>query len=85
MSPLEIALVTLVVIWTLMFALLAVAMVVLLLGLKRALDKINNILSQGEEMAHGLGAIGKVTASGIGGLLLKAVGDRVRKNSSKKR
>jgi hypothetical protein len=84
MTPLETALVALVIIWTLIFVVVAIAMVVLLLGLKRALDKINRILDQGEDMARGLGAVGKVTASGLSGLLMKAVGDKLRKNSSKK-
>ena len=84
MTPLETALVALVIIWTLIFVVVAIAMVVLLLGLKRALDKINRILDQGEDMARGLGAVGKVTASGLSGLLMKAVGDRLGKGSSKK-
>jgi uncharacterized protein YoxC len=84
MAPLETALVTLVIIWTLIFVVVAIAMVILLVGLKRALDKINKILDQGEDMARGLGAVGKATAGGLAGLLVKAAGDRL-KNSSKKR
>ena len=84
MSPLETALVVLVSLWTLIFVVVAIAMVVLLFGLKKALDKINNILSQGEQVAEGFGTISKIGASGIGALLLKMVGDKVRKNSSKK-
>jgi uncharacterized protein YoxC len=84
MTPLETALVVLVIIWTIIFALLAVAMVVLLLGLKKALDKINNILSQGEDMARGLGVVGKATAGGLAGILLKTAGDRLKSSGKKK-
>jgi len=83
MSPLETALVVLVIIWTIIFALLAVAMVVLLLGLKKALDKINNILTQGEDMARGLGAVGKVTAGGLAGLLVKTAAEKLKSSSRK--
>jgi hypothetical protein len=78
MSPLEIALVILVSVWSLIFIIMAVAMIVLLLGLKKAIDKINNILGQGEDVAQGLGAIGKVAATGASGLLLKMVGNQVK-------
>lgn len=71
MSPLEIALVILVSIWSLIFLVMAIAMVILLIWLKKALDKVNRILEQGEEVANGIGAIGKVATTGAVGLLLR--------------
>lgn len=66
MSPLEIALVVLVSIWSLLFIIIAAAMFILLKELKKALDKINNILEDAENVTSGVSA----AASGIGKLLV---------------
>lgn len=85
MGPLETALVVLVIIWTLIFVVVAVGMFILLLGLKRALDKINRILDQGEDVAKGIGAVGKAAAGGLAGLLIEKAGNRLKKRSSARR
>lgn len=69
MSILEIALVILVVIWSLIFIIIAVALVLLFREIKKSLDKINSILSTGEEMAMGAKALSKVAGSSISALL----------------
>lgn len=68
MSPLEIALVVLVSIWSLLFIIIAAAMFILLKELKKALDKINNILEDAEHVASGV----KVVASGAASIFGKS-------------
>lgn len=87
MSPLEIALVILVSVWTFIFVIMAIAIVVLLRGLKQALDKINHILETGENMVEGVGA----AASGVASLftqrtaetMVKVVADKFLKRAKK--
>lgn len=59
MGALEGALVTLVLIWTVIFIILGIAVVVLLIGLKKSLDRVNNILANAEEFTHSVANVGK--------------------------
>jgi len=58
MGILEGALLVLVVVWTLVFVILAIASVVILSGVKRSLDKVNNILSDAEDFTHNVSKAG---------------------------
>ncbi len=84
MSALEIALVVLVSIWSLIFIIIAVAMLILLKELKKALDKINNILEDAENVTSGVSAaatgIGKlINNSGSVGRVIKTITSRSKK------
>lgn len=65
MEPLETALVILVSIWSLIFIMIAIAMIFLLREVKRALDKVNHILETTEEVAEGVGVPLKMAATGV--------------------
>ena len=65
--------------WSLVFIIIAIALVLLLKGINRAMGKLNRILDQGEDMASGLGALSKVASAGVAGLLIKAGASGVKK------
>ncbi|MBI2011350.1 hypothetical protein HYS91_01145 [Candidatus Daviesbacteria bacterium] len=69
MSALEIALVILISIWSLIFVIIAIALLVFLRQVKLALDRINKILENAEDVAEGVGAPLKMAAAGVAGLL----------------
>ena len=85
MSPLETVLVILVSLWTLIFIIITVALIILILWFRSALNKINRILDQGENVARGIGSISSSSVGGMIGLLLQAIIDKTKKNRSKKR
>lgn len=70
MSPLELALVILISIWSLIFIIIAIALLVLLREVKQALDKINRILTSAEKFTEGVGGF-RAAANGIIKLLGK--------------
>lgn len=71
MNTLETALVILVSIWSIIFIIFGVSMVVIFLSLKKSIDKINNILSEAEDLTHGVSVTGKAVAGSILGFLNK--------------
>lgn len=54
MSGLEIALIILVVIWSLIFLIIAIALIVLFWGVKKGIDKINNILENTQSITQNI-------------------------------
>lgn len=80
MSPLEIALVILVSVWTFIFVIMAIALIILLRGLKQALDKVNHILETGENMVDGANAV----ASGVARLFTRKNAETVAKVAADK-
>lgn len=84
MSPLETVLVVLVSLWTIIFIIITIALVVLIFWVKSMLNKVNRILDHGEDVARGIGAMSRSGLTGIGGLLVRAAGDRLKKNIRKK-
>lgn len=69
MSPLELALVLLVTIWSIIFVVIGVSLVLLLREVKKALDSINHILENAENITEDVGSSLKTAASGVAGLL----------------
>lgn len=55
MSPLETALVVLISIWSIIFVLVGIFLIILLVSVKRALDKVNRILKTTENVTEGVG------------------------------
>ena len=64
-------LIFLVLVWTVIFIVFGIAMVIILVSVKKSLDKINNILSDAEDFTHGVSVTGKAAAGTIMGLLGK--------------
>lgn len=71
MSGLELALVFLVGIWTIIFAIIAVAVLVVFLSIRRALKKANQILDTTEAMAQKVDLPSKVVVASILGFMAK--------------
>lgn len=71
MNPLEIILVILVSVWTLIFIVVAGAIVVVFLGVKRAVDKANKILEETEDVARRVDLPSKVVIASILAFLAK--------------
>lgn len=71
MTNLDTALVFLILVWSVIFIIFGVAMVIIMISLKKSIDKINNILSDAEDFTHGVSVTGKAAASTILGLLGK--------------
>lgn len=79
MNGLEIALVLLVSVWTLIFIILAVVMLIIFLAIKRAVDKFNNLLDQTERAAEEVQLPLKMAMAGIAGLASKNAFDAIKK------
>lgn len=89
MSYLEIFLIIIVTIWTLVFISFGIALVFVLLQLKKALDKINHMVETAEEVTQDVGNTIKRSASGVagvfagsalGGIIKKIAGGEKKKN-----
>lgn len=52
MGILESALIALVLVWTLIFIILGIALIILLHGVKKSLERINNILADAQDFTH---------------------------------
>lgn len=70
MSSLEGALVILVSVWSIIFIVLGVAVFIILRQIKKALDKINHILSRAEEVTEGVGTVSKIATASMAKWLL---------------
>lgn len=71
MSGLETALVILVVIWTIIFAFIAIAILLVFLSIRKALKKANNILDETEAAAKRVDLPSKVVIASILGFMAK--------------
>ncbi len=65
MSGLEIALIVLVTIWSIIFITIGVAILLVFLAVKRAVNKANNILDKTEEVANKVDLPSKVVIASI--------------------
>ncbi|MBI3485421.1 hypothetical protein HY025_00590 [Candidatus Daviesbacteria bacterium] len=72
MSPLETSLVILVSIWSIIFIIIAIALLIILKEVKKALDKVNSILDTTESITQGVGGPVKTVVSTISAFLKKA-------------
>ena len=79
MTPVEIALVVLVSIWSLIFIIVAVGLIIVLYQVKKAIDKINKILQTAEDMTEGVGTPLKMAAEGLKSWLNKKSNSRKSK------
>lgn len=71
MSPLETALVILISIWSIIFVVVGIFLIVLLISVKRALDKVNKILKTTENVTEGVGVPLKIIADKIASFFSK--------------
>ncbi len=78
MSPLETALVILIIIWSFIFIIIAVALIYLLKEFKIAVDKVNIILAKGEKAAKEVEITAKMTSLGVAGILTKGGTSKAR-------
>ncbi|MBI2022408.1 hypothetical protein HYS97_00970 [Candidatus Daviesbacteria bacterium] len=65
MGPLETALIILIAIWTIIFAMIAIAVLAVFLSIKKALNKANKILDQAEEKAGKIDFPSKIVIGSI--------------------
>lgn len=72
MNGLEIVLIILVLVWTLIFALVALMVFVIFLGVKRAIKKANNILDETEDVAKRVDLPSKIVMASILGFMAKS-------------
>jgi hypothetical protein len=80
MGILEGSLIALVVVWTLIFVVFGVAMMILLKGVKKSLDRIDNILSDAENFTHSVSSgPGRAVGSAIMGMI-----DQIRGSKDKR-
>ncbi len=78
MSLLEIALVTLVSIWTIIFVVIAAAVILVFFAIRRALNKANKILDETEDIAKRVDLPSKVVIASILGFLAKNMAGSVK-------
>ncbi|EKD90719.1 MAG: hypothetical protein ACD_30C00098G0001 [uncultured bacterium] len=78
MSLLEIALVTLVSIWTIIFVIIAVAILLVFFAIRRALQKANKILDETEDIAKRVDLPSKVVIASILGFMAKNMAGSVK-------
>lgn len=71
MSSLEIFLIITITIWTSVFIVFGVALVVVLIQLKKALDKINQMIETAEEVTQDVGSSLKTAATGVTAIITK--------------
>lgn len=71
MSFLEIALIVLVVIWSVIFLIIAIALIMIVLSVKRAVSKANDILDKTEVIANNINLPSKVVIATIVGFMAK--------------
>ncbi len=63
MTPVETALLILVSIWSLIFIVLAIGLIIILYQVKKAVDKVNRILANAEDVTEGVSAPLKMAAA----------------------
>lgn len=71
MSPLEIALIVLVAIWSVIFLIIGIALVMIFLAVKRAITKANDILDKTEAVADKVDLPSKVVMASIVAFMAK--------------
>lgn len=71
MTPLESALVVLVLIWSLIFIIIAFALIIILIQVRRGLEKINKILDNAENVAENVSGPLKTVSSVVANFLKK--------------
>lgn len=78
MNPLELLLIILVSLWTVIFMVVAAAILLVFLGVKRAVDKANKILDETEDVAKRVDLPSKVVIASILTFLAKNTAGQVK-------
>lgn len=78
MNGLEIALIILVLIWTVIFVIIAVAILLIIFSIKRAMDKANKILDETEAIANKVDLPSKVVIASILAFMAKTSASTIR-------
>ena len=76
-------LLVLVVVWTVIFIIFGIAMVIILAGLKKSIDKINQILENANQLTQSLNTPAKAAASAAG--VVMGLIEKFRDNRSPKK
>ena len=79
MSILEIALIILVVIWSIIFLIIGIALIMIFLAVKRAITKANDILDKTENIANKVDLPSKVVIASIVAFMAKNSFGSIRK------
>lgn len=72
MTGLEVALIILVTIWSMIFIVIGIAILMIFLGVKRAVNKANQILDRTEEVANKVDLPSKVVIASIVAFMAKS-------------
>ncbi len=71
MSPVEIALIVLITIWSVIFIVIGLAVIVVFLSIRRAMRKVDNILDKTEELANKADLPSKLVTASIMSFMAK--------------
>ena len=71
MSPVEVALIILITIWSIIFIVIGIAVLLVFLSVKRALTKVDRILDKTEELANQADLPSKLVTASIVGFMAK--------------
>lgn len=85
MTPVDTALVILVSIWSFIFIIIAIGLIIVLYQVKKAIDKINRILANAEDVTEGVSAPLKMAAATLKSWLGKSQSHKHQIVASKKR
>ena len=81
MGALETVLVILILVWTIIFIIVGIAVVIFLKGIKSALDRINHILETADSVAEGVSIPVKAVAGALMGMAGKAAMKQIKKHN----
>jgi uncharacterized protein YoxC len=81
MGAIEGALIVLIIIQSIVMLIIAIALIVIFLSVKKAVDRVNEILSSAEDIVHG---VRSATSSGVANLLGKGLREAVNNFGKKK-
>lgn len=71
MSPVEIALIILITIWSVIFIVIGTMVIIVFLSIRRAMQKVDRILDRTEEMANKADIPSKIVTASIMGFMAK--------------
>lgn len=71
MTPIEIALIILITIWSIIFIVIGVAVILVFISVRRALKKVDTILDRTEELANKADLPSKLVTASIVGFMAK--------------
>ncbi len=78
-SGIETALIVLVIIWTIIFITVAIAVIFIFLAIRRAVNKANKIIDVTEEKANKFDLPSKLVTAGVLAFMVKNSGETIKK------